>query len=129
MSTKSITLLSIAWSLLVVGCTLFKVAEENTGTELTQEILTNELLESKKRVKIITNEIYNGKYNGDLPIDEAIKIISKEIEIQKIIYQKYNQLPKEHKTDKRIYLQFFQLGKYGWAPEKSILNALKNETQ
>lgn len=122
---KLISLICISIFVLISGCTLFKVSKEKKTDEVTQESLTEDLLESRERMGIVKSEFYNGKYHGTLPIDDAIKIISEEIEIQKIIYKKYNLLPKESKTDKRIYMIFFNLGKYGWAPEMSILNALK----
>ena len=112
----------------MAGCTLFNGAKENKTNAVTQESLSNELIESRARVGIVTSDFYNGKYQGKLSIEDAVKIIEEEIEVQKIIYQKYNELPNENKTDKRIYMQFFQLGKYGWAPESSMLRAIKESS-
>ena len=121
MRIKSITLLGISILILISGCASIKNAND-----ITQENLADALSQSEKRIEIVTSNFHNGKYHGDLPIDDAIKIITEEIEVQKILYKKYSDLSKERKSDKRIYMKFFQLGKYGWAPEKSILNVLSS---
>ncbi len=128
MNTKPLILWSLLMLVFIAGCTLFNGAKENKTNAVTQESLSNELIESRARVGIVTSDFYNGKYQGKLPIEDAVKIIEEEIEVQKIIYQKYNELPNENKTDKRIYMQFFQLGKYGWAPESSMLRAIKESS-
>ena len=74
------------------------------------------------RIHLIRN------YHGELEIQEVINIISAEVEIQKKIYEQYKELPNELKTDKTIDTRFFQLGKYSWAGEDSMLRALEKQS-
>ncbi|MDH3192059.1 MAG: hypothetical protein OEM18_05185, partial [Nitrosopumilus sp.] len=73
----------------------------------------------------VKDEFYNGKYNGELSKEEVIKIINDEVKTQKNILEQYKALPKDKKTDKTIDMRFFQLGKYYWAGEDSMLQTLK----
>ena len=111
---------------LAVGFILLNDVQQENTNEITQTCLDAKLQESNNRLSIVKNEFYNGEYNGDLPIDEAIKIINEEMEIQEKLLEQYKQLPIDSKTDKTIDTRFFQLGKYSWAGEQSMLQSLEN---
>ena len=106
---------------------LYDIQQERESSTITPEKLNQLLDESNKRLKIIKDEFYNGKYNGDMPIQDSINIIESEIQAQKELLTKYKNLPQELKTDKTIDMRFWQLGKYSWASENSILNALQDQ--
>lgn len=110
-----------------VGFYLLNDINQENAAKITQNSLDQQLSESNQRLSIIKNEFYNGKYNGDLDIQEVINIINYEVSIQKKLYEQYKELPNELKTDKTIDMRFFQLGKYSWAGEQSMLKALENQ--
>jgi len=89
--------------------------------------LNQSLEESNQRLSIIKDDFYNGQYNGDIPIQEAINVIKSEIQTQKNLLEQYKNLPEGLKNDKIIDTKFWQLGKYSWAGEKSLLNSLEKQ--
>ena len=111
---------------LAVGFYLLYDIQQERESQITQKSLDQALQESHERLSYIKNDFYNGKYNGDLPKDEVIKIINQEVEVQKKLLEQYKELPAEVKTDKTIDTRFFQLGKYFWAGEESMLRALED---
>ena len=106
---------------------LYDIQQDRENAKITPEKLDKLLQESNQRLKIIKDDFYNGKYNGDVPIEEAITIIESEIQVQKDLLTEYKKLPQELKTDKTIDMRFWQLGKYSWAGENSMLKALQNQ--
>ena len=106
---------------------LYDIQQDRENAKITPEKLDKLLQESNQRLKIIKDDFYNGKYNGDLPIEEAITIIESEIQVQKDLLTEYKKLPQDLKTDKTIDMRFWQLGKYSWAGENSMLKALQNQ--
>lgn len=114
---------------LVVGfILLYDIQQEREASKITPESLNSQLDESNERLKIVKDDYYNGKYNGDLPINEVIHIIKTEVQVQKNLLEEYKSLPNEEKTDKTIDTKFFQLGKYSWAGEDSMLRTLEKQT-
>ncbi|MDH3501797.1 MAG: hypothetical protein OEL69_04735 [Nitrosopumilus sp.] len=110
---------------LAVGFYLLNDIQQEKTSEITQKSLDLALHESNQRLSIVKDEFYNGKYNGELSKEEVIKIINDEVKTQKNILEQYKALPKDKKTDKTIDMRFFQLGKYYWAGEDSMLQTLK----
>ncbi|MDX1596335.1 MAG: hypothetical protein R3327_05285 [Nitrosopumilaceae archaeon] len=106
---------------------LYDIQQDRENAKITPEKLDKLLQESNQRLKIIKDDFYNGKYNGDVPIEETITIIESEIQVQKDLLTEYKKLPQELKTDKTIDMRFWQLGKYSWAGENSMLKALQNQ--
>jgi hypothetical protein len=92
----------------------------------TQNTLNDALNESNLRLAVVKDEFYNGKYNGKLSKEQVVKIITDEVELQKQILEQYKALPSEMKTDKTIDMKFFQLSKYYWTVEDSMLKALES---
>ena len=119
--------MGVAIVALGVGFYLLNDIQQETPTQDTQISLDESLSESNQRLAIVKDEFYNGKYNGDLPKDEVITIIQNEISIQEELLEKYKNLSSDEKTDKTIDMRFFQLGKYSWAGEKSMLKALESQ--
>jgi len=126
---KFIASMGIAIVGLVVGfILLYDIQQEREASKITPESLNSQLDESNERLKIVKDDYYNGKYNGDLPINEVIHIIKTEVQVQKNLLEEYKSLPNEEKTDKTIDTKFFQLGKYSWAGEDSMLRTLEKQT-
>lgn len=127
MNSRFIISMSIAIISLGVGFYLLNdVQQENEKS--TQEGLDKKLQASNERLSLVKNDFYNGQYNGDLPKEEVIQIIEAEIATQRNILEEYKKLPSEDKIDKTIDMRFFQLQKYSWTGEESLLRAL-NESQ
>lgn len=126
MNARFMISMGIAIIGLAVGFYLLNDIQQERESEISQSSLDKKLKESNQRLSVVKDEFYNGKYNGDLPKQEVIKIINEEIGIQKELLDQYNVLPMDSKTDKTIDTRFFQLGKYNWAGEESMLHALHN---
>ena len=117
--------MGIAIIALGIGFYLLNDIQQEAAPKITQESLDKSLQESNERLAVVKDEFYNGKYNGDLSNDEVIKIIKDEVEIQKNLLEQYKAMPNDIKTDKTIDMRFWQLGKYYWAGEESMLRALE----
>ncbi len=120
------TSMGIAIIGLAVGFYLLNDIQQERESQISQSSLDKALQESNDRLSVVKDEFYNGKYNGDLPKEEVIVIINEEVEIQRDLLEQYNRLPEDSKTDKTIDMRFFQLGKYSWAGEESMLLTLEN---
>ena len=128
MNARFVISMTIAIVSLGVGFYLLSDIQQEKQPEITQESLNNELDESNLRLAKVKDQFYNGMYHGDLTKEEVIKIINDEIEIQKRILQDYKDLQMEDKQDKTIDMRFFQLQKYSWAGEISMIRALESTT-
>ena len=126
MNARFMVSMGVAIVALAVGFYLLNDIQQEKASEITQQSLDNVLQESNQRLSVVKDEFYNGRYNGDLSKDKVIKIINDEVDIQKNILEQYKALPIDKKTDKIIDMRFFQLGKYYWAGEESMLRALEN---
>ena len=126
MNIRFMTSMGIAIIGLAVGFYLLNDIQQERESQISQSSLDKSLQESNDRLSVVKDEFYNGKYNGDLPKEEVIVIINEEVEIQKGLLEQYNRLPEDNKTDKTIDMRFFQLGKYSWAGEESMLLTLEN---
>lgn len=128
MNSRFVISMAVAVIGLAVGfILLYDIQQEKEESKITPESLNILLEESNQRLKIIKDDFYNGKYHGDIPIKEAIDVITSEIDTQKRLLEQYKELPAEIKIDKSIDMKFWQLGKYSWAGENSILNALQEQ--
>ena len=114
---------------LVIGFfLLYDIQQEKEKSTVSPESLNQLLEESNQRLSIVKDDFYNGQYNGDIPIQEVINIIESEVQIQKNLLEQYKNLPEDLKTDKTIDTRFWQLGKYSWSGENSLLNSLKKQS-
>jgi hypothetical protein len=118
--------MGVAIIALIVGFYLLNDIQQDKELQITQSSLDKALEESNARLSIVKNEFYNDAYNGDLSKEEAIKIIKDEVQVQKNLLEQYKAMSSDKKTDKTIDMRFFQLGKYSWAGEESMLRALEN---
>ncbi len=128
MNSRFVISMSVSIIALAVGFYLLNDINQEQIEKVTQNTLDKQLQESNIRLAKVKDEFYNGRYNGDLEKQEVIDIINSEIAVQKRIYQQYKELPNELKTDKTIDMRFFQLGKYSWAGEESMLRSLENSS-
>lgn len=125
MNSRFVASMTIAIASLAVGFYLLNDVNQENAAKITQNSLDKQLSESNERLAVIKDEFYNGKYHGDLEIQEVINIINAEVDIQKKLLEQYKEIPNDLKTDKTIDMRFWQLGKYSWAGEKSIIQALE----
>jgi len=64
---------------------------------------------------LIQGKIGDGRYNGDLPLEQALaKLEAAECELRKL-HEAYTNLDSASKTDRKIAMRFFYLGKTGFA--------------
>lgn len=117
--------MGIAIISLGVGFYLLNDIQQERESTITQVSLDNELQESNQRLAIVKDNFYNGEYHGDLDKEKVIEIIKDEVQIQKQLLEQYKELPLEAKQDKTIDTRFFQLSKYYWAGEESMILALE----
>ena len=106
---------------------LYDIQQEKQKSTASPESLNQLLDESNQRLSIVKDDFDNGQYNGDIPIQEVINKIESEVQIQKNLLEQYKNLPEDLKIDKAIDTRFWQLGKYSWASEKSLLNSLEKQ--
>ena len=128
MNARFVISMTIAIVSLGVGFYLLSDVQQEKQPEITQESLDNELNASNQRLAKVKDQFYNGMYHGDLTKEKVIQIINDEIEVQKRILQEYKELQVENKPDKTIDMRFFQLQKYSWAGEISMIKALEDTT-
>lgn len=126
MNARFMTSMGVAIIGLAVGFYLLNDIQQERESQISQNDLDTALQESNQRLSVVKDEFYNGKYNGDLPKEDVINIITEEVEIQKNLLEQYKKLSTDSKTDKTIDMRFFQLGKYSWAGEEAMLLALEN---
>jgi len=107
---------------------LYDIQQEREKTTVSPESLNQLLEQSNQRLAIVKEDFYNGRYNGDIPIQEVSNIIESEINTQKGLLEQYKKLSDDLKTDRTIDMKFWQLGKYSWAGEKSMLESLKKQS-
>jgi len=106
------------------------------GMELNYEGECNELtefdLDQKYQViqndmGIVSGDIFNGMYNGNLPLDDALFILESSKQELSKIKQNYDTLDEESKTDKQIAMRFSTLGKMGFASIDSQISMIKKQ--
>lgn len=125
MNFRFVSSMTIAIISLAVGFYLLNDINQERAAEITQISLDKQLSESNDRLSIIKDNFYNGEYHGEIETEEVINIIKSEIATQRKLLEQYKELPNELKTDKTIDTRFWQLGKYSWAGEESMIKALE----
>ncbi len=106
---------------------LYDIQQEREKATVSPESLNQLLEQSNQRLAIVKEDFYNGRYNGDIPIQEVANIIESEVNTQMGLLEQYKELPDDLKTDRTIDMRFWQLGKYSWEGEKSMLESLKKQ--
>lgn len=96
---------------------------------LTEFELNEQYQSVQDRISVISNDIYNGKYNGDLSLDEVLEELEESKINLNIIKNQYDSLNDESKNDKQIAMKFLNLGKMGFASLESQINIVKNQIQ
>jgi len=94
---------------------------------LTEFELNEQYKSIQDRISVISSEIYNGKYNGDLPLDEVLENLEESKINFSVIKKQYDSLDNESKSDKQIAMRFLTLGKMGFASLDSQINMVKNQ--
>lgn len=75
----------------------------------------------------VSKDIFNGKYNGHLHLDNASTILENGKNQLSILLEQYKMLDDESKTDMQIAMRFSTLGKMGFASIDSQINIIKNQ--
>lgn len=83
----------------------------------------------QQRIASVSANIFNGKYNGDLPLEEALKILeASKLDLQEL-KQQYDNLDNNLKTDMQIAMRFQTLGKMGFSSIESQINIIKKQIE
>jgi len=94
---------------------------------LTEFELDEKYNENQNTISSISSDIFNGKYNGDLPLNEALSVLEEAKNQLMDIHQQYKMLDDESKTDRQIGMRFSTLGKMGFASIDSQIKIIKNQ--
>lgn len=94
----------------------------------TESELTKEYDKVQQDISSISKDIYNGMYNGDQRLDDAISILEDSKDKLVELLQQYDSIPDDQKIDRQIGMKFMTLGKMGFASIDSQINVLKNQS-
>lgn len=83
----------------------------------------------QENISEISKDTYNGMYNGDTSLGEALKILENSKMELFVIKQQYDNLENESKTDRQIGMRFQTLGKMGFASIDSQINMIKKQIE
>lgn len=114
-------------NLCLIKETEMEVKHEGECVILTEFELDEKYQNVQKRISKISGEIYNGMYNGDIPLDEALKKLEESKIDLLTIKEQYDNLENTSKTDRQIAMRFLTLGKMGFASLDSQINIIKNQ--
>ena len=93
----------------------------------TESALAKDYEKIQDSMSAISKDIYNGIYNGDHSLDEALAILENGKKNLTELLQQYNDLPREKKIDRQIAMKFSTLGKMGFASIDSQINIMNNQ--
>ena len=93
----------------------------------TESELAREYDTIQENISSISKDIYNGMYNGDSSLDEAISILEDSKNNLDKLLQQYDSIPDDQKIDRQIGMKFMTLGKMGFASIDSQIKILKNQ--
>ena len=94
---------------------------------LTEFELNEQYQYIQNKITVISSDIFNGKYNGNLPLDEVLENLEEHKINLSIIKKQYDSLDNDSKTDKQIAMRFQTLGKIGFASLDSQISIVKNQ--
>lgn len=100
---------------------------ESPRPDYTEFTLNQTLVNSNDRLSQVLDNVHNNEYLGNLSINEAIKIIEEEMQIQKEAYFDYKTLPPEMKTNLQIAEKFSTIEKYWFAFEESLILSMSKQ--
>ena len=89
--------------------------------------LAKEYDKIQESISLVSKDIYNGMYNGDHSLDDAVSILENGKDDLTELLQQYDSIPDDQKTDRQIGMKFMTLGKMGFASMDSQINMLKNQ--
>lgn len=96
---------------------------------ITEFQLDKKYQDVQQRISSVSGNIYNGKYNGDIPLEDALKILEEsKLDLQEL-KQQYDNLNNNLKTDMQIAMRFQTLGKMGFASIESQINIIKKQME
>jgi len=111
---------------------------EGTGIELKHEgecitftefNLDEQYQTIQNEISVVSSEIYNGMYNGDLPLEDALLTLEDAKQKITTVKMQYDTLDDEFKTDRQIAMRFFTLGKMGFASIDSQIDIIKKQIE
>lgn len=109
------------------------IAVKHTGecldATLTEFELDTKYQEAQNKISKVSKELYNGRYNGNLPLDQALKILQDGRAQLAALSKQYSSLDDELKTDMQIAMRFSTLGKMGLSSIDSQINMIKNQIE
>ena len=92
------------------------------------EFELNEQYQSiQNTISMISSDIYNGKYNGNLSLEEVLEKLEEAKNNLNVIKKQYDSLDNDSKNDKQIAMRFLTLGKMGLTSLDSQINIIKNQ--
>jgi len=83
--------------------------------------------ELQETISKVSGDIYNGVYNGDIPLEDALMILEDSKKELMVVKEQYDLLDNESKIDKQIAMRFSTLGKMGFASLDSQINILTKQ--
>lgn len=97
------------------------------GAEIqpTESELDEKYWEIQDSISVVSNDIHNGMYNGELALDEALEILQDGENELAEIYDQYKALPDESKSDQQIVMRFLNLDKMGFASIDSQIKIIE----
>ena len=122
-------------SLVVIFASLFVVFQYSISEappkpikpNYTEFSLNEQLDQSQEKIDSIKDNYFDGRYNGNLSLDQVIKILEDEVKLQKRLYDKYQNLPHDMKTSLEIADKFGSMKKHWFATEESIINSIRSQ--
>ena len=85
--------------------------------------------ETQSIISKISSQIYNGRYNGELDLSEALNILNEGKEKLQVLLEQYDSLEDDLKTDRQIAMKFSTLGKMGFASIDSQIKIIENQIE
>jgi len=108
-----------------------KIELKHTGEcfQLTEFDLDDQYSETQSIISKISSQIYNGRYNGELDLSDALNILNDGKEKLQVLLDQYDSLGNDLKTDRQIAMKFSTLGKMGFASIDSQIKIIENQIE
>ena len=97
--------------------------------QLTEFDLDKQYGETQSAISKISSQIYNGRYNGEVDLSEALDILNEGKEKLQLLLDQYDSLEDDLKTDRQIAMKFSTLGRMGFASIDSQIKIIENQIE